>query len=195
MNNLISNKNPKQLFMTGYGKSVSDNVLTSIATDDAGRMILSNELNIDTEANDLDIRPLNWGYDSATITIPSTDIRSLSGNRDAANLAQQSFVEANQSATIAILSTINLVTRDISQYSRNTFLVRNTSGISVSVNVSLQIAPINNDAYYINDGSSYSLIGGDIAVFQPTQLLRYARIRVSALLALANITVYYFGQT
>ncbi len=194
MNDHIFNTPIKHLLMTGYGKSEQDDFFTSIVTDEAGRMILSNSLNIETQANALDIRSLDWLQDSATITTSDMDIRSLTGERDSLALAGQSFAEATESGTIVALSSRNFLPRDLSAYRQNTFYVRNTSALSVSVSINLQIAPINNDSYYVNDGSSYNLVGGSIAIFQPSQLMRYARIRVSALL-LANVTVYYFGQT
>lgn len=70
----------------------------------------------------------------------------------------------------------------------------NTSGLSVSVNITLQIAPTNTDAFYVNDGSTFNLIGQSSAIFVPTRFMKYARINVFAL-ALANVTVYYFYQT
>ena len=179
--------------MAGYGKSEQDGLLTGIVTDNAGRMILSNQINIDTQAHALDIRPLSGAQDSASMTASNVDIRTLTGERDHLGISSRFSAEAQESAVIVALGVRNFLPRDLSAYSENVYYVQNTSALSISVTINLQIAPVNNDSYYINDGSSYSLIGGGTAVFEPSKLMRYARIRVSATL-LANVTVYYFGR-
>lgn len=194
MNNHVFNTQVNHLLMAGYGKSGADGSFTPVITDHAGRIILSNHLDIETESDALDIRSLNETQDSALITISNLDIREFAGTRDNLKLSGRSFAEATESGVIVALSSRNFLPRDISAYQKNTFYVRNTSGLSVSVTINLQIAPADIDSYYTNDGSSFNLIGGNTAMFQPSKLMKYARIRVSALL-LANITVYYFGQT
>lgn len=193
MNNHIFNTRAKHLLMAGYGKSEPDDSFIPIATDGGGRMILSPDLTIQAEANALDIRPLDWTRDSASITVSNLDIRDLTGTRDNLEVFSQSFAQASESAIFSLSSRVFLPT-DVSPYRKNTFYVRNSSALSVLVTVALQIAPINTESYYVADGSSFSLIGGSTVTFQPTRLMRYARILVTATL-LANITVYYFGQT
>ncbi len=194
MNNHIFNNQVKHLLMAGYGHSEPNEAFTPVVTDNIGQMILSPDLTIAVEAEGLDIRNLEESRDSASITVSNLDIRNLSGIRDNLNLYDNSFVEASESGVIVALSTRNFLATDTSPYSKSTFYVRNNSALSVSVTVTLQIAPINSDNYYVNDGVSYSLIGGNTLIFQPSRLMRFARIRVSAIL-LANVTVYYFGQT
>lgn len=180
--------------MAGYGKPEPDGSFMPMVTDSIGRMVLSPDLTIGTEANALDIRPLNEAWDMPSITVSNLAIRDLTGTRDNLTLFRQSFLEASESGQILALSSRNFLPTDIGAYRKNTFYVRNTSGLSISVTVTLQLAPINNDSYYVDDGSSFNLIGGNTVIFQPSKLMKYARIRVSAVL-LANVTVYYFGQT
>lgn len=194
MNNYIFNTQIKHLLMVGYGKSEPDGLFAPVVTDSTGKMILSPDLTIEAEADALDIRHLNGIQDSSSVTVANLDIRDLAGTRDNLELFRQSFDTATESGVIVAASARNFLPRDISAYRGNTFYVRNTSALSVSVTVTLQIAPINDDNYYVNDGTSFNLIGGSTAIFQPSRLMKYARIRVSALL-LANVTVYYFGRT
>ncbi len=85
----------------------------------------------------------------------------------------------------------NFLPKDISRFASNYYSVVNVGGVGVTV--TLQIAPIDSDSRYVNDGSSFSLVAGGTQIFTPSKLMRYARIRVSAVL-LGSVIVNYFGQ-
>lgn len=101
-------------------------------------------------------------------------------------------MEDSDSGTIIALGTRIFLTKNISSYQNNYYLVRNTGGVAVTV--TLQIAPDNIENYYVNSGTQFNIIAGGSKLFTPSNLMKYARIRVSALL-LGSATVNYFGQS
>jgi len=157
-----------------------------------GKLILSPLLTINVEASNLDIRNLNVTRDNAIITANDLDIRSLDGNQDSIQIYNKSYVEDFDSGTIVALGTRTFLTKDTSNYSKNIYLVRNTGGVAVTV--TLQIAPSNTESYFVNSGSQFDLIVGGATIFNPSNTLKYARIKVSALL-FGSVTVNYFGQS
>jgi len=60
--------------------------------------------------------------------------------------------------------------------------------------VQLQIAPVDIDAYYVNDGAEFELVAGGVVLLRPSRLMRYARVRVAALLQIGTVNVQYFGR-
>lgn len=161
-------------------------------TDEQGRFILSPTLSTDIVAENLSIRDLTPTRDNLEIGATDLDIRNLSGTRDSVMIYGRDFAEGVESGTIVALGARNFLPRDISVYGSNHYEVINTGGVGVTVTV--QIAPVDNDNYYVNDGSSFSLIAGGTQIFTPSRLMKFSRIRVTAVL-LGSVTVSYFGQT
>jgi hypothetical protein len=187
MNAVISSHTARDLWGESLGQSAA--VLTPLATDAGGRMILSPSLQEEIAASNLDIRPLTPGRDSLLMQGTNLDIRDLNGERDSIKTQARFFAQDSESGTVPIGSR-NFLTKDLSNYPRNTYVVLNTGGVAVTIN--FQIAPIDDDSYYVNDGSSFNLLIGGEATFSPSRPARFARIRVSALL-LGGVEVYYFG--
>ncbi len=194
MNNQMKSLQARELRMTGLGRITGSTELEPMAADSVGRLILSPDLTIQVQSGGLDIRPLSASQDSVTITASNLDIRNLSGTQDGLAFDRMLSLETSTTSQVPSLGTVRLLTTNVSIYRQNTFYVSNASGLAIGVSVALEIAPVDIDSYYMTDGSSFNLFGGDARTFQPTRLLKYARIRVTSLLSLANITVYYFGR-
>lgn len=191
MNLLISNRRPESLKLTPYGRQGGQSV--PLQTDGQGRLILSPALTLPVAAEDLDIRALAPARDSVRITGTDVGVRALGGAQDSLSVKRADYAFAEQSVTVFLLPQV-ILTRDISPYKENIFRVRNT-GLSVGVLVQLQIAPADLSDYYVNDGSEFELIPGETLFFRPSRLMRYARVRVAALLALGStVNVQYFGR-
>jgi len=191
VNTKIYNITTNSLLSTLYGLD-TDNNNKIFTTDSNGKLVLSPLITIDTEASNLDIRNLNVTRDTASITATDLDIRNLDGTQDSIQIYNKSYVEDFDSGTIVALGTGFFLTKDTSNYSNNIYLVRNTGGVAVTV--TLQIAPSNNDSYFVNSGSQFDLVAGSSTLFAPSNSMKYARIKVSALL-LGSVTVNYFGQS
>lgn len=184
------NINENNLKAALYGTDLSQNVRI-FTIDSDGKLILSPELSIDVVSDNLDLRSVNSTRDSITISATDFDIRSLNGTQDSVQIYNKSFVEDSDSGTILALGTRIFLTKNIGNYKNNIYVVRNTGGVAVTL--TLQIAPVDIDNYYINSGSQFNLLAGGIQIFTANNLMKYARISVSALL-LGSVTVYYFGQ-
>ncbi len=178
MNKSIYNTQAKCLKVTGCGQPPGGPPLP-VAADSGGRMILSPELEIDVQSGGLNTRPLSPARDSVLISDGNLDIRALLGSRDAVKLFTRSSAFATQTEGLGILSTVNMLTTDTSRFGENAFIVYNTSGISVGVNVTLQLAPANIANYFTNDGTSFSLLGGNTLVLIPGKTMKFARVQVS----------------
>ena len=165
--------------------------MKNFAVDEQGKLVLSPALDIEVGEDGFDIQDLNAGVDSATITATNLDIRNLSGNWDSVMEYAQTWVTGSDSGSVS-LGTIYLMPVDISLYSTNYFLVYNTSGVLVTI--TLQVAPVDSNSYYTDDGSSFSLLGWDTLFLTSDVTMKYARIKMYAAL-LGSATVYYFGQT
>jgi hypothetical protein len=124
------------------------------------------------------------------ITAAGLGIRSLSGAADSVTTAGQSWAYDSDSGAIG-LGARYFLARNVSRFSRNTYIVANTG--SVILSITLQIAPVDSDSYYVNDGSAFNLLIGGTYTFEPSVLMKYARVRASGVLGSA--AVYYFGQT
>lgn len=184
------NGNANNLSSIIYGVDQEQNK-EIFATDPTGRMILSPQLSVDIAADNLDIKDLTSLRDSLTILASQLDIRNLSGTADTVENYNNAFAEDADSGTIAALGTRIFLAKNISNYRRNYYVVRNTGGVAVTV--TLQIAPADIENYYVNSGSQFNLLAGSTSVFTPNSLSKYARVRVSAVL-LGSVTVNYFGQ-
>lgn len=189
MNNIIFSNDASQLQAAVYG--INGTNVRPIAVDTSGQAIITSTFTTSITAVDFDIRNLSLAGDSALVTANNLDIRNLSGTQDSVKLYNRASVDDTESGTIVALGSRNFLTKNISMYRKNSYVVINQGGVAVTIN--LQIAPIDNDSYYINDGSDFNLLVGGRATFVPSKLTKYARIRVSAVL-LGSVTVYYFGQ-
>lgn len=172
------------------GKNGEENL--PFITDSQGRLILSSTLDVDIQADNLNIRDLTAARDSLTILASDLDVRALNGSQDSVQIQARNYTEDMESGTIVALGSRNFLPKDVSRYGRNYYVVRNVGGVGVTV--TLQIAPVNSDNYYVDDGSSFSLIAGGTQIFTPSKLMKYVRIRVSAVL-LGSVIVNYFGQS
>lgn len=194
MNRCATNNAADSLRITGLGIDSTEQ-LTSLAVDAYGRSVLSPENTYGVQSSGFKIRLLNDGTDSALMTGADIAIRSLRGNLDAVTWTRQSSVTASDSALVSLLTPVNFLPTDLSGTRQNAFVVANMAAVSLSVRIFLQIAPVNIDSYYVDDGTSFDLIGGGIATFVPSKLMRFARIRVTALISTASVEVYFFGRT
>ncbi len=190
INNHIFNEAPQQLHSQIYGESGAQSMY--FTTDSQGRMILSPSLHAAVTASNLNIHNLNPARDTAAITASNLDIRGLAGPGDSVSNWGSAYVQASQSSPVPILGTVYLLPRDMAPYSQNTFIASNNLGVAVTIQ--LQIAPADNASYYINDGSSFSLLGNSRLVLVPSVLMRYARVMVTGLLSLGSVSVYYLGR-
>ncbi len=175
-----------------YASASGENL--PLRTDTAGRPVLSPSLFVPITATDFDIRPLSPASDSLFITGTDIDVRGLSGAQDSVEIRGKTYVTDSESGSIQILSSSTFLTKNLSSYKTNVYHVRNT-GIGVAVTVSLEIAPADIDSYYVTDGSSFSLIAGGNLIFVPSMLMKFARIRITAALAVGNAAVNYFAQS
>lgn len=171
LNQQLFNQSPQQMTAAIFGAHLSGP--GAIRSDSSGELIASSGAAIPIEANAL-------------------DIRALSGATDSALVYGQSSAYDSESALIVGLGSYDFLPKNVGPYSRNTYMAVNTG--SVALSVTLQIAPVDNDAYYVNDGSAFDLLVGNTHTFEPSRLMKYARIHVTAVV-LGSATVYYFGQT
>lgn len=195
LNELIISPRAVELRIVGFGKPEQGVSPLPVATDSQGRMILSPGLDPQVQSNALDIRPLAENRDSVTCTVSELSVRGLTGERDSLSISRKESATATQTDQILIGGTVYFLPTDIGAYRQTSFYVSNV-GLSVGVNVALEIAPQNTDSYYVTDVSSGVLLGGQTVLLSPTRLMRYARIRVSAILTLivATVTVHFFGR-
>jgi hypothetical protein len=189
MNNIIASNDASKLQAAVYGMQGTG--LNPIAVDPLGKQIFSSPSIAQITAENFDIRNLSAARDRLSITARDLDIRNLNGSQDSINLYNRASAEASESGFILALATKNFLTRNVSMYRSNTYDVVNQGGVAVTIN--LQLAPIDNDSYYINDGGTFNLLIGSRIVLEPSKLMKYARIRVSTLL-LGSVSVYYLGQ-
>lgn len=125
--------------------------------DGEGRLLLSPSLVVPAAADDLDIRSLDAARDSLLITGTGLDIRPLEGGTDSLTRAQSRTAYDQDSASL-VIGVRYFLTRDISPYRTNIYRVQLT-GLNALGYVQLQIAPVDNDAYYVPDGSEFELLG------------------------------------
>ncbi|NLM84435.1 MAG: hypothetical protein GX189_07005 [Clostridiales bacterium] len=189
MNFLVSNR-PRSLQILPAGRQGGQSM--PLSADGQGRLVPSPAPAVPAAADRLDIRALTPARDSVYITGPDINVRPLGGAQDSLTAARASFAFAEESG-LAILLPQTFLTRDISPYKENVFRVRNT-GATLGALVQLQIAPVDIDAYYVNDGAEFELVAGGVVLLRPSRLMRYARVRVAALLQIGTVNVQYFGR-
>lgn len=192
MNELIYNTEEK-LHVAGYAQT-GNGVLTPFASDVSGRVLASQQQTLTISSAGLDIRPLD-STDSLSITVTELDIRNLFGATDSIQISGQSWEIDSNTQSVGILTTVYVLPKDMSKYRRNAFFVYNTSGVTVGADITLQISPVNSNAYYVDNGSTFSLLGGQKLILVPSIPLRYARVKITTLLAIASVTVVYMGVT
>jgi hypothetical protein len=190
MNKDVSSNEAGRLKLQAQGRNGETDL--PLATDAQGRLILSPTLNVAIQADNLNIRDLTVARDSLAVSASTLDVRDLNGSQDSVQLQSRTFAEDSDSGTIVALGSMNFLPKDVSKYAGNYYVVRNVGGVGLTV--TLQIAPVNNDNYYVNDGSSFDLIAGGTQIFTPSRLMKFARIRVTAVL-LGSVIVNYFGQS
>jgi hypothetical protein len=171
MNQQVFNRGADQTALAVCG--FNNAAYPAARTDSGGQLIAASGAAIPVTANNLNIRPLN-------------------GITDSVLTYGQSWAYDSDSGVVVGVGFTYFLTENISRFARNTYIVDNTGSIALSV--TLQIAPVDNDNYYVNDGSAFDLLVGGTHTFEPSVLMKYARIRISALL-LGSAAVYYFGQT
>ena len=180
--------------MAGLGVMAGGMMLETMAADGLGRLLLSPDITIPVQSSSLDIQSLSNSQDNVTITASNLDIRDLAGTQDRIAIGQMLSLTASVTSQVPSPGTVHLLTTNVSAYRQNAFYISNISGLSVGVSVALEIAPADIDSYYITDSSAFNLFGGDAMTLKPTKLLKYARIRITSLSSLANVSVYYFGR-
>lgn len=171
MNQQILNRTAEQMALAAYGFNGAG--FSAARTDTGGKPVASSNEFIPIEADRL-------------------AVRNLSGTTDNVLTYSQSWTQDSESSVIVGLGSYDFLTKDVSRYARNTYLVVNTGSVALSIN--LQIAPADVGNEYVADGSAFDLLTGASHLFEPSKLMKYARIHATALL-LGSATVYYFGQT
>lgn len=189
MNSLVFNRTAQSLKIAIYGQN-NDSFLP-VATDDGGNFMFSPESQITVTASNLDIRDLTSARDTVNVTAIDFDIRNLNGSEDSVLVSAKGFTSAQTTVTLATNTVSYLFTRDIGAYSQNSFFLRNTSGGSVTVSV--EIAPINDDDFYISSDTT-SVSSGNNYLAAVATLMQYARLRVQSGGTAAGVAAYYNGR-
>jgi hypothetical protein len=169
MNYSVFNNNPDSLRTSIYGYDGTQFRAVLVST--GGELMLSPNTTIAVTAADL-------------------DIRALSGTTDSVLVYGQNFVEDSISTTVPSGTTYLLV-KDISPYRQNSYFIRNNG--SSSITVTLQVAPVNSDAYYVDNSSAQSVGASSNNITSVTIAMRYARLRVAASSSTA-VVAYYNGR-
>lgn len=188
MNNLVFNNTAKKLNAAFFG--IYESEYKPVAVDENGLFLFSPLSLITITATNLDIRALDYSVDSVTVTATNLDIRALNGAQDSVAVSSMGFIEDTVTQTVSS-GTTYLLTRDISNYSENSFFVRNASGSTITVAV--QIAPVDNTSFYVDHSTPQSVSTGNNAVMAVTIPIKYARIRVQAT-SNTNVIAYYNGR-
>lgn len=188
MNNLVFNNTAKNLNAAFYG--IYDNEYKPVALDENGLFLFSPLSVITVTAANFDIRDLNYNTDSVTITAADLDIRNLTGATDSVAVASLGFEEETVTQTVSSGTTF-LLARDISAYGQNSYFIRNNSGGTITVAV--QVAPLNNNMYYLNHTTPHSVTSGNNYIAAITVPVKFARLSVQAA-SNTGVTVYYNGR-
>lgn len=181
----IFNYNARQLKTTVYGFDGTE--LHPIAVDANGLFLFSPLSSITVTATNLDIRSLSSAQDSVLVIANDLDIRNLSGTQDSVQVSNRGFVEDTLTTTVPS-GTTYLLEKNISQYSQNSYFIRN-NGTS-SITVTLQVAPVDSDAYYVDDSSAQTVAASTNNITSTVIAMKFARLRVVAS-ASTNVVVYY----
>lgn len=187
MRALSFNTVAKNLKAAFYG--MNGNQFVPVEVDGDGRIVLSSPGAIQVTAADLDIRALDSAIDSVTATASDLGIRALSGATDSIQNGERAFVSDFSNESVA-LGTNNIAVKNIAPYSQNSYFVRNVSGSTVTITV--QVAPVNVDSYYINVATATLAVSSNyfVAITVPAA---FSRLSVAAL-ASGLVQVYYEGR-
>lgn len=184
-NYLVFNYNASQLKTTIYGFDGID--LHPIAVDSDGLFLFSPLSSIIVTATNLDIRSRTSGRDSVLVIANDLDIRNLNGSQDSVQISSRGFVEDTLSTTVSSGTTYLLV-KDISQYSQNSYFIRNNGASSITV--TLQVAPVNSDTYYVDDSSAQTVAASSNNITSTVTAMKFARLKVVASTS-TSVVVYY----
>jgi len=187
-NYLVFNSDASKLKTMIYG--IDGSAFKPIAVDSNGKFLFSPLSIITVTATDLDIRNLSSAQDSILVVATSLDIRNLSGTQDSVQISSLGFVEDTISTTVAS-GTTYLLTKDISQYSQNSYFIRNNG--SSSITVTLQVAPIDTDIYYVDNSSAQNVAASSNNITSTTVAMKYARLKVVASTNV-DVVAYYNGR-
>jgi len=189
MNFLVFNKSAENLKAAIYGQH-NQNVV-AVAADEDGKLMFSPASQITVTASNLDIRNLTSARDTVNVIATDFDIRSLNGARDSVAISAKAFIEARATLSVPANATLYLLTYEVGPYSQNSYFLRNTGGGSVSV--ALEIAPVNDNAYYVSSGVTGVSAGNNFLAAVAT-LMRYARLRVETGSATIGVDAFYNGR-
>lgn len=166
MNYLVFNNNPANLLTGIYGSDGTQ--FRAVTVDTGGNVILS---------------PLS------VISVTATDlnIRDLSGTQDSVLVYGQNFVEDTVSTTVPSGTTYLLV-KDISPYRQNSYFIRNNG--SVSITVTLQVAPVDGDSYYVDNSTAQTVSASSNNITSVSVAMKYARLKVVASTS-TSVVAYY----
>lgn len=190
MNFLIFNRSAENLKTAIYGSH--DGAPVAVATDALGNFVFSPTSLITVTATNFDIRNLTGARDTVNVTASDFDIRSLNGAQDSVQVSAKGFAEVQATATVASNTTSYLLTRDIGGYSQNSFFLRNTNAAG-SITVTLEIAPVDDDNYYVASASAGVSASSNYLAAVAT-LMRYARLRVQTGGTAIGVDAYYNGR-
>lgn len=188
VNCIVFNPAADRLKAAAYGWDGS--VYRAIAVDSSGMLQLSPQNPIAVTATDFDIRSLSSSTDSVLVTAIDLDIRNLSGTQDSVQLQSCGFVEDNITVTVPS-GTTYLLTKNISAYRENSYFIRNTGGGTVTV--TLQLAPLDDTNYYIDNSSAQGVGTSSNNLNAATTVMKFARLRVVASTN-TGVVVYYNGR-
>ncbi len=188
MNNLVFNNTAKKLHAAFYGIHGSE--YKPVAVDENGLFLFSPLSIITITATDLDIRALNYALDSVTVTAADLDIRNLNGVQDSVAISSMGFVEESFNQTVPAGANY-VLTRNIANYSQNSFFVRNTGASTITITV--QIAPVDDANFYIDHTTPQGITSGNNAIGAVTIPIKYARIRIQASSS-TSVVAYYNGR-
>jgi hypothetical protein len=188
MNQLIFNRTSKELQALFYGMSGS--VPIAVAVDSSGAFLISAQSAVPITAVNLDIRNLTQSRDTVNVTATNLDIRDLNGAQDSVQVYNESFVESFTSTNVTSGTNI-LLTTNIGSYSGNSFFLRNTGGSTVTV--TLQIAPVDDNNYYVTHIAAQGVSAGSNYLQAVTLPIKYARLSVAANTTV-SVVAYYNGR-
>lgn len=220
-NNIIFNETAEELKAQVFGYNGTS--LQSLQLDTSGNLKVSGSMSISgpvtVVAESLSIRALSGTTDSVaisgtvtvagTVTVGNTvtvvaeslSIRSLSASTDTVSVGGtvnvvktgNSFTENNATITDVVGTGVTLLF-DSSQQTLYSYYVKNNA--SNTIQVRLQISPVNDDDYFIND----QLVATDVppdggaVVLAPKYFLRYTRLYYDTGTDTANFEAYYNGH-
>lgn len=181
-NNLVFNDVANQLKTSIYGLSGTNQVQVKVTSD--GSVAVTGTVNVNTvsgtvtvTATDLDIRNLNSASDNVTVTGNITSMLNVAES----NVA----VTSGQTGVVLPMNTSNM-----SMYS---YYVKNTAAETLSV--FLQVAPINDNAYYMQDSATIVQIAqNNSAILTAEKYLNFTRLNYSAGGATPSFEAYYNAQ-